>query len=191
MKSDIITVSSKEDRTEAVLSQAERVAVYQQLSPKASLHLRLLAEEMMNMMRAITGEVEGAFWIENKAEHYELHLRANTVVDFYTREQLLSASTSGKNEANRGLMGKLRAFFEPTEGVPMYVELDPEAMSSGMIWSMSSYRQQLRESVQQNCAGAADAWDELEKSVVAHIADEVKVSIRFREVEMIVFKKLV
>ena len=45
MKSDVINVSSKADQIEKVLSQAERVAVYQQLSPKAALRLRLLAEE--------------------------------------------------------------------------------------------------------------------------------------------------
>ncbi len=190
MKSDVITVSSRQDRTEEVLSQAERVAAYQRLSPKGALHLRLLAEEMMNMMRAITGEVEGAFWIENRGDRFELHLRADTVVDFYRREQLLSASTSGKNEADRGLMGKLRAFFEPTAGVPMLYNFDADAFSSGMTWSMSDYRSQLRESVREENAGAADAWDELEKSVVAHIADEVKVSIRFSEVEMTVYKNL-
>ena len=35
-----------------------------------------------------------------------------------------------------------------------------------------------------------EAWDELEKSVVSHVADEVKVSIRSGTVEMIIYKKL-
>ena len=77
MKSDVINVSSKADQIEKVLSQAERVAVYQQLSPKAALRLRLLAEEMMSLVRAISGEVEGKFWIENEGSEYELHLLAN------------------------------------------------------------------------------------------------------------------
>ncbi len=191
MRSDVITVSSRQDRTDAVLSQAERVAAFQGLSHKGALHLRLLAEEMMNLMRAITGDVKGEFWIENEGEQYELHLLANTVVDFYKREQLLSAATSGRNEANRGLMGKIRSFFEPVEGVPMM--LDPEAggMGADMTWSLRVYQQQVVQSMQQNRAGAAEDWDELEKSILAHIADEVKVGIRFREVEMTVYKKLV
>ena len=36
---------------------------------------------------------------------------------------------------------------------------------------------------------ARQAWDELEKSVVAHVADDVKVSIRGSVVEMTIFKK--
>ena len=41
--------------------QAEKVAAYKGLSPKGALHLRLLTEEMMGMMRSITGEKEGKF----------------------------------------------------------------------------------------------------------------------------------
>lgn len=190
MKSDVIAVSSRRDRTDEVMAQAERVAVYQQLSHKAALHLRLLAEEMMNMMRAITGNVEGEFWIENKGEQYELHLRTNTVVDYSAHEQLLSASTSGKNEATRGLTGKLRSFFEPVEGVPMMQGYDFDGTGAGIVWTMRAYQQQLALAMQQNHRDAAEKWDELEKSVVSHIADEIKVSIRSREAEMIVYKKL-
>ncbi len=190
MKSDVIAISSRQDRTDEVLSQAERVAAYQRLSRKGALHLRLLAEEMMNMMRTITGDVEGTFWIENEGEQYELHLRTNTAVDFYVREQLLSASTSGKNEADRGLTGKLRSFFEPVEGVPMMLDFNPDGSSADMVWTLRAYQQQVALAMQQEQAGAAEKWDELEKSVVSHLADEVKVSIRSRKVEMVVYKKL-
>ena len=190
MKSDVIVISGKEDRTEAVLNQASRVAAYQKLSYKSALHIRLLAEEMMSMMRAIIGDVSGEFWIENKGKNYELHLHVLTSMDVQKREQLLSASTSGKNEAERGLMGKIRAFFEPVQGVPMYLTASPDGMGAEMVWSMRAYQQQIQQYVDQNLAGAAEAWDELEKSVVAHVADDVKVSIRGRDVEMIIFKEL-
>ena len=190
MKSDVIAVSSRRDCTGEVLSQTERVAAYRGLSHKSALHLRLLAEEMMNLMRAITGDVDGAFWIENEGEQFELHLRVYTATDFYKREQLLSAATSGKNEANRGLMGKLRAFFEPIDGVPMMLGFDPDGTGADMVWTMHAYQQQIALAMQQNQEGAAEEWDELEKSVVSHVADEVKVSIRSREVEMVVYKKM-
>ena len=37
---------------------------------------------------------------------------------------------------------------------------------------------------------AREMWDELEKSVVTHVADDVKVAIRGRTVEMAIYKKL-
>jgi len=35
-----------------------------------------------------------------------------------------------------------------------------------------------------------EAWDELEKSVVNHVADDIKVYIRGRLVEMVITKKM-
>ena len=190
MKSNVIKVSSREDRTDLVLDQAARVAFTQKLSHKSALHLRLLSEEMMCMMRAIAGDVDGEFWIENKGPSYELHLRCNIFMDDRRRQMLLSASSSGKNEAERGFMGKLRAFFEPTEGLPLFYSFDADGTCSDMVWSMQSYQKMLRQYVGQNREGAEEAWDELEKSVVSRLADEVKVGIRGSEVEMTVFKNL-
>ena len=191
MKSDVIAVSSREDRTEQALDLAERVAAYHRLSHKGTLHLRLLTEEMMGLMRAVTGSLEGSFWIENSGKSYELHLRGNAVMDGKKREQLLSASTSGKNEAHRGLMGKLRAFFEPSDNAPVFYGAGMEGGEfSGAIWSLCAYQNQVRSDMDQNAPGAEDAWDELEKSVVAHLADDVKVSIFGGDVEMTIIKAL-
>ena len=68
MKTDVITVSAKGQRMGAALEQVEKVAAYKELSQKDALHLRLLTEEMMGMMRSITGEPEGQFWIEDEDE---------------------------------------------------------------------------------------------------------------------------
>ena len=189
MKSDVIAVSSARDNTDAVMLQAEKVAAYQGLSSKNALHLRLLAEEMMSMMRAIAGDVDGDFWIENAGDQYELHLRVVTAMDMFKRERLLAASTSGKNEANRGFMGKIRALFEPMEDVPIFFDMSMDGLGADSTWTMHAYQEQIRSYVEENRPGAADAWDELEKSVVAHLADDVKVSINGREVEMVIYKK--
>ena len=189
MKSDVISVSSMKDQTDAVMEQAEKVAVYQGLSTKNALHLRLLAEEMMSMMRAITGDVRGQFWIENEKDQFQLRLNVRTQVNFRQREKLLSASSSGKNEAHRGFMGKIRAFFEPIEGTPVYFDTAVSTSPQEIGWSMNTYQKQLEQMVSEKREGAAEAWDELEKSVIAHVADEVRISIHGYDVEMIVFKK--
>ena len=193
MKTDVITVSSRGAQVDAALRQAEKTAAYKGLSPKAALHLRLLTEEMMGMMRSIAGDVEGKFWIEDKDGLYELHLKARVSMDEEKREKLLSAATSGKNEAAKGIMGKIRAFFEPAEDNPLFVTsmmLDgPEGLND-TTWSMYEYRERLEQYIKEQRSGAAEAWDELEKSVVSHVADDVKVSIRGRDVEMTIFKKM-
>ncbi|MBR4539396.1 MAG: hypothetical protein IKO52_11195 [Clostridia bacterium] len=200
MKTDVITVSSKGSQMEAALQQVDKVSSYKGLTGKKALHLRLLAEEMMAMMRSITGETQGKFWIEDQDGVYELHLLAATRMTSTKREQLLSAATSGKNESARGFMGKLRDFFERG------ADEDVAALSSPLMmpglyehsstptldweWSMTQYEKALAYGVDKKDEKALKAWDELEKSVVAHVADDVKVSIRNQQVEMTIIKKL-
>lgn len=195
MKTDVIMISNQDDNMEEALSQAEKVAAYCDLSPKSAIHLRLLTEETLGMMRSITGKQNGDFWIENAGEDFELHLKVNTLIDEKRREQLLSASTSGVNEATRGIMGKIRAFFEAPGVAPSFSGAflpGPVSVHAGgaMAWSMEDYREQLRQYRDMNKEGAEEAWDELEKSVVARVADDVKVSIKGRTVEMTISKKL-
>ena len=199
MKTDIINVSSRGSRIETALQQADFVAQYKNLSPKSALHLRLLTEEMMGMVRSITGETEGEFWIEDQNDEYQLHFRVYTTMDSEKRERLLAASTSGKNESARGFMGRLRNFFDleadadvATAAGPMFAGIYEDASSGAMLdyeWSLLRYQEQLS-SRGENDPIAREAWDELEKSVVAHVADDVKISIRGRTVEMIILKKM-
>jgi len=193
MKTDVIAVSSKGSQIEQALSQVDKVAEYKGLVGKNALHLRLLAEELMGMLRSITGETEGKFWIEDEDGVYQLHLLAQTDLDPEKRRQLISAATSGKNEAHRGLMGRLRAFFEPTDDLPVFYESATSTLdefSGDMAWSMQVYREQVMQYLEQKRQGAAEAWDELEKSVVAHVADDVKVSVHGRTVEITISKKM-
>ena len=192
MKSDVIIVSNSGSKMEEALAEAEKVAAYKELSRRNALHLRLLTEEMMGMMRSITGDTDGEFWIEDKDGVYELHLRVRTLIDEEQRRQLISASTEGRNEATRGLMGKIRGFFDVSAGVPVFHGMfmpGSAPAAESMVWSMADYREQLDQYREKN-GEAKEAWDELEKSVVAHAADDVKVSIRGRNVEMTIFRKM-
>jgi len=194
MKSDVIVISSEGNNMEAALNQIDKITAYKELSKKDALSLRLLTEEMMAMMRAITGNVNGEFWIEDHGKTFELHLTVNSLVDEDMREKLLAASTSGKNEASRGFMGKIRAFFEPAADVPMFSHGFTGTGSPGMYesysWSMEDYRDQIRQYEELNKKEDQEAWDELEKSVVAKVADNVKVSILGRVVSMTIIKKI-
>ncbi|MBP5727964.1 MAG: hypothetical protein J6Y48_12910 [Clostridia bacterium] len=200
MKTDKISVSSQGARMGAALEQADKVAAYKGLSMKDALHLRLLTEEMMGLMRSITGEREGIFWIEDEDGEYRLHLQVRTLLNSEEREQLLAVSSTGKNESAKGLMGRIRDFFDwgSDEDLATYTSplLLPDAFeytsspSLDWEWSMARYENALSTQIEQGDQNVREAWDELEKSVVSHVADEVKVSIRSGTVEMIIYKKL-
>ena len=197
MKSDVIKVSNKGAGLDVALRQTELVCSFKGLGKKESLHMRLLTEEMMGMMNAITGEHEALFWIEDNDRNFELHLKAETIMNSEMRKRLLSASTSGKNSAAKGVLGKLRDIFERLlEPEEIDLNLTGEyaegwtyagadytdfSMATAGIWSFNQYRQSAKEDTEE--------WDELEKSIIAKIADEVKIAIADDTVEMIIYKK--
>lgn len=193
MKSEVIVVSSKGAGMDAALAQADITANQLGLSRREALHMRLLVEEMMNMVRSIIGRLEGKFWIETENGSYRLCLQMASLLDAEQRKQLLSASTSGKNEAHRGLMGKIRAFFEPMpiEDTPAYLAgtIVQGSANDDLNWSMEAYRERLARR-KDGSAEAQQEWDELEKSVVCRIADNITVSIHNYNVELVIYKKL-
>ena len=200
MKTDVITVSSQGAQMASALKLAEKVSAYKELSRKNALHLRLLTEETMGMMRSITGITEGRFWIEDHSHTYELHLKVSVNVNPDMKKELLSASTSGKNEAKRGLMDRIRGFFYTGANAAVHALSSPlmlpemyednSAADLDWEWSMSQYQAALSSRMKKNDAQAKEAWDELEKSVVAKVADDVKVAISDDSVEMIIVKTM-
>ena len=58
MKTDIIAVTNTGDHMQTVLREAEKAAEYKGLSEQSSMQLRLLTEEMMGLMRSITGQTK-------------------------------------------------------------------------------------------------------------------------------------
>ena len=193
MKTEKIAVSSKGRGMDAALALVEVTADQMGLSPREAMHMRLLVEEMMSMVRSIVGDLEGKFWIETEEGSYRLYLQMASLLDAQQRKQLISASTSGKNEAHRGIMGKIRAFFEPMpiEDTPAYLAetIVRGSANDDMTWSMEAYRERLRKRKDASDEAMVE-WDELEKSVVSHIAHNVTVSIRGYDVELMIQKRL-
>ena len=119
------------------------------------------------------------------------------------RNSLIEVSTSGKNAAAKGIMGKLKEIVElywlgykdgveDSTGIDFstYTGMAMSTMSStagSTRWTLSDYRSKIE---CQKDSGKGEEWDELEKSVGKNVADDVKVSIRNGCVEMIILKKL-
>ena len=186
MKTDVIIIANDGSGMEEALRQAEKMSVYKELSRKDALHLRLLTEETLGMMRSLTGTARGEFWIEDEDREYRIHLKTMTNMTFDKKDRLLEVAGSGKNEAAKGIMGKIRTFFDPLGESPVFFDLAME----NTTWSMSAYRTSVQSRLEEDYAGAAEAWDELEKSVVQNLADDVKVYIDGRNVEMVIIRKM-
>lgn len=198
MRSDIIHVTSKGAGMAEALAQAEAVAVYKGLKEKQALQLRLLTEEMMGMLRGLTGENSADFFIEDEDCSFKLHLKTETQMTDEKRKALLSTATSGKNAAAQGVMGKIRDLYErafepindkiPASYVSGWIPaaadcaaVDPALYS---LWSFNRFRENLAKEPEKT-----EEWDELERSIVANIADEIQIGIRSSSVELVIYKK--
>ncbi len=200
MKTAQSTVTSLGAGMEEALRATERLGESSGLSRKANLRLRLLSEELLGMMRSIMGEVSAQYWAEQDARRYDIHLDAEVTLNQEMRRQLIAVSSRGENAAARGFMGKLRDMIAvallPKEAGPSMLSLGLMSLGSpggyrsvtdSFDWSMTAYRSELEGSRERD-GEAADAWDELEKSIVANLADEVSVNIVGSAVEIVITK---
>lgn len=196
MKTNVVKVDNTGNGVDEALREAERYAEYQHFSAKDALRTRLLAEEMMGMVRGIVGQFDAEFWVEGEDRDVTLCLEAETIVDYEKKEKLLAASTSGRNYAERSFMGKVAGLIEYCVGsyeglnaVPLYNDYmigEVTDYDYDRMWSLSSMRGDLESHL--TVPEKRAEWDELEKSIVARLADEVIVGVKARKVQLIIKK---
>lgn len=198
-KTAVITVTSEGQGIVEALSMTERVGGEAGLDRKSNLHLRLLSEEMFGLLRGIAGEVEASYWLETEGKSFEIKMSADVKMTSEMKEQFLAASKSGKNEAARGFMGRVRVMIagfllSAKEALPYAMINSAASMPMGgyagessSVWSMSLYKAEIAKRSGEG-GEASEEWDELEKSIVANIADDVKVGVRGNRVELTVVK---
>ena len=207
MQTDRIAISSNGAGFDEALEEATRFAQYAGLDKKQALRVRLLVEETLSMVSTITGSFNAELYIENdKKCACRIHLTAETIMDYSKKKELIEASTDKKNAASKGFMGKIRQLLEngmySIDEVGslqveycgtsiMYANMGMSDMTGGVpgyIWSMQDYKNSIGTAVSSEEA-AKEAWDELEKSIVASIADDVRVGVKGNQVELVIEKK--
>ena len=198
MKSNICIIKKGGLGLENILNEVEKVAVYNGLEKKEALRLRLLAEELVGMLPELVRNFDGCFWLENSDKKYELH--TELVVDGLSAEKkqaMIEMSAEKKNAAVSGFMSKIRDIAETM----LLSSQDPSLnayytagymygyavadISYSYAWTLQHYISQQQGTM---IEGAAE-WDQLEKSIVAKLADDVIVGVRGRKVEIIIKKE--
>lgn len=199
MRSNIHPLTNDVKGLAGILREVEACAVYNGLERRPSLQLRLLAEELVGMLPELAELCDGEFWVENRDMEYELHVSARMpMAGSAERERLLSISKSGKNAAAKGIMGKIRAIAEDflasvDENTVYtgyeYVDSAYVGMATNLYYDNSWTLNRYRTEVQQDREEAKEAWDELERSIVANLADDVIVGVKGSRVDIIVKKR--
>ena len=195
MKTDVITLSGNLAGIEQAFAAEEQFAEHYGITGKDARHLRLLSEETICMIHGIFEKFSGQFWLEGEQTADGLLCRiclsAKKKVNREQESQMLSLASSGKNENARGVMGKIREIVRRSlQPANAEEELLMRNMSDAWIstgraaapfpqygdvfWSLKLYRK----NVSSERDAKSEEWEDLEKSIIVKIANEVKVWLK-------------
>jgi hypothetical protein len=202
----IVVGSSKS--VQLALDRAEELVSELSLDKKDAFRAKLVFEETMGMLKAMTGDYNAVVWLERYKKSYCLKLTAKTEMSYDKKSELLSMAKSHKNDSIKGIMDKIgdviqnsllnyehainlnqqyNGGFIDYGSMGMYGNI--EGLSEyGVMWSLDDYRTNL-EAALDNEGGAKDAWDELEKSIIGNIADDVIVGVKGNRVDLTIICK--
>lgn len=208
-----IYLSSNEESLERAYNLVDKCVTDIGLKNKDSLRVKLLLEETIGMFEEMTDGFTALLWVEKYKGQCAIKLIGNANIDADTKFDLLSVSSKGTNDLAHGFMGKIKDIIQTGvlnyeavmklqqqyNGMPVHyaglgvysdtgVATNPAAFS-GMMWSMEDYRASLEKGKAED-AGMLAAWDELEKSIVANIADDVIVGVDKNKVQIKMIYKL-
>ena len=204
MEADKILISSKEFVLNDTLEKIDEYLEDLELGHKDRLHVRLLMEETLGMVRGMAGDYCALIWIEKGEDECSVKMTAKTEMDLNKKKELLSLSKNGENALAKGFMGKIGEIIENGilnyenvmklqqvygGGYVDYAALGGNPSDSMFVWSLDQYRDALDE-VRDEDDAAGKAWDELEKSIVASLAKDVTVGVKRDEVEMTIVTAL-
>ena len=162
-------------------------------------HLGLLTEEALGMANQILNVYNGELWVESTASGYEIILEA-AVHEKDGGKAVLTASPEGFMAKIAEMLNCSYIFESIAEMPENLAGMLPDYMSYGIReeketqawagrWSLSAYRDNLRKRLEEN-PKAEPALDELEKSIVAHLADEVTIGIHGHRIRLAISKNI-
>ena len=197
MKSNVCKIDNGTRDLEAILKESERVAAYNGLSHKQSLQLRLLCEEIDGMLPNIVDDFEGELWIDFEGGECKVNVSIQfPEVNADKKEELISIAKDQKNAAAVGIVGKIRNaienfFLDEDMMTAVTISTRPYSLATGYsdgvdydyLWRLEEYKNSVKQEEQ------AEAWDELEKSVIASVADDVIVGVRGKQAKIVIVKK--
>lgn len=188
MKSNIIKITQSQDNLNNVLVETQKTAEASLLNNKQLLRTRLIAEEFVGLLKELSTDFSGEFWIENENLLFSFiaQIHINEAMDLKTKRRFIEISSSKKN-TTKGIMGKIRDIVEnllyPENAMYTSNFVTYQLESAVLLndeWTLNKYKDAERNN--------AEPWDELEKSIIANLADDVIVSVKGSNVQIVIVK---
>jgi hypothetical protein len=148
------------------------------------------------MLPKIIDDFDGDFWIEFEKGVCKV-IASIKFAEFSIekKEELIKIAKNSKNAAAVGITGKIRSFVEDMllddVNIPSYSIYSEsmciatsfgEDMNYPYMWTLENYKNNTKKEKE-------EAWDELEKSVIASVADDIVVGVKGKRADIIITKK--
>ena len=149
------------------------------------------------MLKALTADYHAAIWVEKYKHECYIRVTGKTEMSQDKKEGLLDMASQKGNTLVKGFMDKVADVIE--NGLLNYnnvMKLQQEygggtvnygtmgmyngiegMADAGIMWSLYEYKDSLKDAMGEQ-EHAKEAWDELEKSIVASLAKDVLVGVK-------------
>ena len=194
--------------TAEAMDMAEEFVNGLALDPKAALRMRLLTEEVLELLKGIVDGFSGLFWLESDEKECRICIDGTAEVDLKAERDLLAVSSDGKNASVRGFTAKLTRFARHykeyldrlnalmnlsgsvcSEDYLYIGAIQPAGEAREVLWSMLDYKKFLDEDESAAEQIAADR-DELQKSILGNLASDVRVGVKEDRISITVVRAL-
>lgn len=173
-----------------LLAEVDRFTETQSLTKKERIRIRLLTKEAVGVLKATVKEGKGELKIESTENEYVISFAIDTpCISDDSKEKLIETSSGNKNEFYQGFTGKIRQAIEWLTNTDKYTAANaaPAGYSMGFIdtsrgtqWSYQQFKKDIT-------TDNKDNWDELERSVLSKLANEILVGVSEHTVSLKVF----
>ena len=189
--SDKFMVNSDAGRMAAARYATEDFAWQIKLDKRDALRLDLLVEETLGMVKNMLEDFYGQLWFTADGKACEIHFEATSDMDVEKRQELLSVMAKLGEVISGALHGfgrTMDAYGQETVKYGIVHSPSPMMGNADMmtVWTLQTYR----DGLDQACDDEAEAaLDELEKSIVAKLADDILVGVKGDRINLVIKKQ--
>lgn len=196
MKTDTIHIKENGEGVSKALLAIEQAGIRQGFDARDARCLRLLSEETLELVAGITGHMDAEFLADIRDDEWEIRLTAKPTTASVKKAGLVALYMDPNGIAN-----KIAVLFESSfEDLIKNEEavnkigirrVDENMMKEmgrtgdGFVWTLDSYEISLFDSRSDK---KDENWDEINRSIIASLSDEVRIFVFPENVELVILK---
>ena len=136
-KSERIDIDNRGHHFADALQESEKISLLAGINRRNAIRLRLITEEMLSMMRGITGQCKASFRILCDGERFELFLITRARMDEKKRSRLMASEKADPASFQERLRGVFEKALNTDSGSDFDVLSEPGSFEQSMLYQLA------------------------------------------------------